>query len=136
MMSKKKVALVILDGWGYGAKDVSDAIHNAHTPCMDSLHKSFPHATLRTDGEYVGLPEGQMGNSEVGHMNIGASKLILSSITYQLYCEGVSINFKCQRDVRECFKYFQQHLCWYRNRSFIFSSHFELYCHSGLEVAG
>jgi 2,3-bisphosphoglycerate-independent phosphoglycerate mutase len=80
MMSKKKVALVILDGWGYGAKDVSDAIHNAHTPCMDSLQKSFPHATLRTDGEYVGLPKGQMGNSEVGHMNIGAGRVVFQDL--------------------------------------------------------
>ena len=62
-MSKKKVALVILDGWGYGAQDASDAIFNAPTPCVDALHKDFPHATLRTDGEFVGLPEGQMGNS-------------------------------------------------------------------------
>ena len=79
-MSKKKVALVILDGWGYGAKDASDAIHNAHTPCMDSLHKNFPNATLRTDGEFVGLPEGQMGNSEVGHMNIGAGRVVFQDL--------------------------------------------------------
>ena len=79
-MSKNKVALVILDGWGYGAQDTSDAIHNAHTPCMDFLHNSFPHATLRTDGEYVGLPEGQMGNSEVGHMNIGAGRIVFQDL--------------------------------------------------------
>ena len=69
---KKKAALIILDGWGYGARDESDAIYKAHTPCVDSLHASVPHAELRTDGNFVGLPEGQMGNSEVGHMNIGA----------------------------------------------------------------
>jgi 2,3-bisphosphoglycerate-independent phosphoglycerate mutase len=79
-MGKKKVALVILDGWGYGAKDASDAIFNAPTPCMDALHKDFPHATLRTDGEFVGLPEGQMGNSEVGHMNIGAGRVVFQDL--------------------------------------------------------
>ena len=79
-MSKKKVALVILDGWGYGAQDASDAIFNAPTPCVDALHKDFPHATLRTDGEFVGLPEGQMGNSEVGHMNIGAGRVVFQDL--------------------------------------------------------
>ena len=79
-MSKKKVALVILDGWGYGAQDASDAIFNAPTPCVDALHQDFPHATLRTDGEFVGLPEGQMGNSEVGHMNIGAGRVVFQDL--------------------------------------------------------
>ena len=79
-MSKKKVALVILDGWGYGAQDASDAIFNAPTPCMDGLHESQPHASLRTDGEFVGLPEGQMGNSEVGHMNIGAGRVVFQDL--------------------------------------------------------
>ena len=77
---KKKVTLIILDGWGYGAKDESDAIYNAETPCMDRLHKEVPHATLRTDGNYVGLPEGQMGNSEVGHMNIGAGRIVYQDL--------------------------------------------------------
>ena len=77
---KKKAALIILDGWGYGAKDESDAIYNAETLCMDMLRKEFPHATLRTDGNYVGLPEGQMGNSEVGHMNIELEELSIRSV--------------------------------------------------------
>ena len=80
MSEKKKAALIILDGWGYGAKDDSDAIFNANTPCMDDLHKSVPHATLRTDGNHVGLPEGQMGNSEVGHMNIGAGRIVFQDL--------------------------------------------------------
>ena len=80
MFEKKKAALIILDGWGYGAKDDSDAIFNANTPCMDDLHKSVPHATLRTDGNHVGLPEGQMGNSEVGHMNIGAGRIVFQDL--------------------------------------------------------
>lgn len=77
---KKKAALIILDGWGYGAKDESDAIFNANTPCMDKLHATYPHATLRTDGNFVGLPDGQMGNSEVGHMNIGAGRIVYQDL--------------------------------------------------------
>jgi 2,3-bisphosphoglycerate-independent phosphoglycerate mutase len=71
----KKVILLILDGWGIGKKDSSDAIHNANTPFIDSL-SSRPNATIKTFGENVGLPEGQMGNSEVGHMNIGAGRVV------------------------------------------------------------
>lgn len=72
----KKVGLVILDGWGLGNGSHSDAINQAITPFTDSLFARFPHATLRTDGENVGLPDGQMGNSEVGHMNIGAGRIV------------------------------------------------------------
>jgi 2,3-bisphosphoglycerate-independent phosphoglycerate mutase len=72
----KKVGLVILDGWGLGNGSHSDAINQAITPFTDSLFARYPHATLRTDGENVGLPEGQMGNSEVGHMNIGAGRVV------------------------------------------------------------
>lgn len=71
----KKVILLILDGWGIGKHDKSDAIYNANTPFVDSLNK-HPHATLKTFGENVGLPDGQMGNSEVGHMNIGAGRIV------------------------------------------------------------
>ena len=94
---KKKLALVILDGWGYGAKDDSDAIFNAQTPTMDALHLNHPHAALRTDGEFVGLPVGQMGNSEVGHMNIGAGRVVFQDLlrinkaieTGEFSCESV-----------------------------------------------
>ncbi len=72
----KKAALIILDGWGIGDKSHSDAVYNANTPVTDALSQKYPHATLRTDGENVGLPEGQMGNSEVGHMNIGAGRVV------------------------------------------------------------
>ena len=75
-----KVALLILDGWGIGKKDRSDAIFNANTPFMDSLLASSPNATLLTDGENVGLPEGQMGNSEVGHLNIGAGRVVYQDL--------------------------------------------------------
>lgn len=72
----KKVALIILDGWGIGDGSKSDAIANANTPFVDSLYKKYPHSTLRTSGEHVGLPDGQMGNSEVGHLNIGAGRIV------------------------------------------------------------
>ena len=76
----KKLALLILDGWGIGNGSVSDAIANAKTPFMDSLYKSYPYSTLLTFGEHVGLPEGQMGNSEVGHLNIGAGRVIYQEL--------------------------------------------------------
>jgi len=71
-----KAAIIILDGWGIGDKSHSDAIFNAKTPFTDSLYDNYPNSTLRTDGENVGLPTGQMGNSEVGHMNIGAGRVV------------------------------------------------------------
>src|ERR671910_139538 len=77
----KKVALLILDGWGHGDKSKSDAIYTANTPFMDSLEKNYPNAELATDGENVGLPDGQMGNSEVGHLNIGAGRIVYQELT-------------------------------------------------------
>lgn len=71
-MSQKKVILIIMDGWGLGKVPASDAIRNANTPFVSSLYSQFPNTTLTTCGEAVGLPEGQMGNSEVGHLNLGA----------------------------------------------------------------
>lgn len=78
---KKKVALLILDGWGHGDKSKSDGIYNADTPFMDKLESEKPAAELLTHGEYVGLPEGQMGNSEVGHLNIGAGRIVYQELT-------------------------------------------------------
>lgn len=75
------IGLIILDGWGIGDKTHSDAIFNARTPYMDSLLQNYPSATLRTSGEEVGLPEGQMGNSEVGHLNIGAGRIVYQELT-------------------------------------------------------
>lgn len=77
----KKVALLILDGWGHGDHSKSDGIFNADTPFVDSLEKNYPNAELLTDGEHVGLPEGQMGNSEVGHLNIGAGRIVYQELT-------------------------------------------------------
>ena len=75
-----KTALIILDGWGLGNADGNNAIEVAQTPYVDSLNAHTPHATLRTDGEHVGLPDGQMGNSEVGHMNIGAGRVVYQDL--------------------------------------------------------
>lgn len=75
-MDPRKAVLIVLDGWGIGAGDRTDAIATARTPFMDGLLRDAPHATLLTDGEHVGLPRGQMGNSEVGHLNIGAGRVV------------------------------------------------------------
>lgn len=80
-MNKNKVGLIILDGWGIGDKSRSDAVHNAATPVMDNLLISYPNTQLLTSGENVGLPKGQMGNSEVGHMNIGAGRIVYQELT-------------------------------------------------------
>lgn len=76
----KKVILVILDGWGIGNKSKGDVIYNTPTPNMDRLVAKYPHAQLLTSGENVGLPEGQMGNSEVGHLNIGAGRVLYQDL--------------------------------------------------------
>lgn len=71
---------MILDGWGITQDPKVSAIYNAKTPFINSLYDKFPHAELRTDGEHVGLPEGQMGNSEVGHMNLGAGRIVYQNL--------------------------------------------------------
>lgn len=76
MLAHSRAFLLILDGWGIGPKPEADAIRQANTPFMDSLLRRYPNSTLTTFGEDVGLPEGQMGNSEVGHMNIGAGRIV------------------------------------------------------------
>ncbi|MDB5007253.1 MAG: phosphoglycerate mutase [Mucilaginibacter sp.] len=80
MENKKKIALIILDGWGYGRNDESNAILAANTPFFDSLLKQYPHSKLEASGIAVGLPEGQMGNSEVGHMNLGAGRVVYQEL--------------------------------------------------------
>lgn len=77
---KNKVLLMILDGWGIGDHTKRDAITTAHPQFMDSLMEKYPHAQLLTSGENVGLPDGQMGNSEVGHQNIGAGRVIYQDL--------------------------------------------------------
>src|SRR5215468_5226633 len=72
----KKVMLMIMDGWGHGKHPPSDAIYQANVPFVKGLYAKYPHSELITCAEAVGLPEGQMGNSEVGHMNIGAGRIV------------------------------------------------------------
>lgn len=84
----KKVLLMILDGWGIGKHDKSNAIYNAGEPNIDALAAKYPHSQLQACGENVGLPDGQMGNSEVGHLNIGAGRIV--------YQDLVKINKACQ----------------------------------------
>ena len=76
----KKVILLILDGWGITQNPNVSAIFNAKTPYINSLYDTFPSSELRTDGEHVGLPDGQMGNSEVGHMNLGAGRIVYQNL--------------------------------------------------------
>src|SRR5881397_52361 len=79
-MAQKKAILVIMDGWGLGKVKSSDAIQAAHTPFVSSLYSTYPNTTLTTCGEAVGLPEGQMGNSEVGHLNLGAGRIVYQEL--------------------------------------------------------
>ena len=83
-----KVLLMILDGWGDGHHDKADVIWTVHPAYISAMTEQYPHAELRTDGENVGLPEGQMGNSEVGHLNIGAGRVV--------YQDLVKINRACR----------------------------------------
>ncbi|MEO7216207.1 2,3-bisphosphoglycerate-independent phosphoglycerate mutase [Mucilaginibacter sp.] len=78
--NRKKVALIILDGWGYGRQDESNAILAANTPFFDSMIANYPNSKLEASGLAVGLPEGQMGNSEVGHMNLGAGRVVYQEL--------------------------------------------------------
>ncbi len=83
-----KVLLMILDGWGNGDHSKSDVIYSMHPAYIEAMTAKYPHAELKTDGENVGLPEGQMGNSEVGHLNIGAGRVV--------YQDLVKINRACR----------------------------------------
>jgi len=83
----KKALLIILDGWGIGNHSESDVIAQTATPYMDYLKATYPHSELQASGEYVGLPDGQMGNSETGHLNIGAGRVV--------YQDLVKINHAC-----------------------------------------
>ncbi len=76
----KKVILMILDGWGISPNPEVSAVDKANTPFIDSLYNNYPHSELRTDGEHVGLPVGQMGNSEVGHINLGAGRIVYQNL--------------------------------------------------------
>ncbi|QJQ95562.1 MULTISPECIES: 2,3-bisphosphoglycerate-independent phosphoglycerate mutase [Halomonadaceae] len=77
----RPVALIILDGYGHNADPTANAVAAAITPVMDRLKRDYPHSLLNTDGRHVGLPDGQMGNSEVGHMNLGAGRIVYQDFT-------------------------------------------------------
>ncbi|HEV8084950.1 MAG TPA: 2,3-bisphosphoglycerate-independent phosphoglycerate mutase [Chitinophagaceae bacterium] len=79
-MDAKKVILIIMDGWGLGKVKESDALQHANVPFVTSLYSKYPHTTLVTCGKAVGLPEGQMGNSEVGHLNLGAGRVVYQEL--------------------------------------------------------
>jgi 2,3-bisphosphoglycerate-independent phosphoglycerate mutase len=79
-MKNKKIILIIMDGWGLGTVKSSDAIQNANVPFVQSLYSKYPNTTLVTCGEAVGLPAGQMGNSEVGHLNLGAGRIVYQEL--------------------------------------------------------
>ena len=80
MQRRRPVMLVILDGWGWREETADNAVRQAKTPTFDRLWSTGPHAFLRTSGLDVGLPEGQMGNSEVGHLTIGAGRVIMQDL--------------------------------------------------------
>ena len=87
-MKNKKTLLMILDGWGIGDGSKADVISQVPTPNLDYYKKNYPNSRLHASGEDVGLPDGQMGNSEVGHLNIGAGRVI--------YQDLVKINKECK----------------------------------------
>lgn len=104
----KKALLMILDGWGIGDKSAADAIYSTPTPNWDRLLATYPHSQLQASGENVGLPDGQMGNSEVGHLNIGAGRIV--------YQDLVKINRACKDnsilqnpEIISAFAYAKQH---------------------------
>jgi 2,3-bisphosphoglycerate-independent phosphoglycerate mutase len=103
-MNGKKTLLIILDGWGHGNKTQSDVIFNAKTPFIDSLYLNYPNSELLTDGEQVGLPKGQMGNSEVGHLNIGAGRIVYQDLVkINNACDNNSISLNAS--LKESFDY-------------------------------
>src|SRR6201992_2288666 len=81
MSRPKPLVLIILDGWGYRAETKANAIALARKPTYDRLLREYPNTLIHTSGPYVGLPEGQMGNSEVGHLNIGAGRVVHMDVT-------------------------------------------------------
>ncbi|WP_422083875.1 2,3-bisphosphoglycerate-independent phosphoglycerate mutase [Ulvibacterium sp.] len=100
----KKVILMILDGWGKSLDPKVSAIDNANTPFIDSLYKKYPNANLLTDGMNVGLPEGQMGNSEVGHMNLGAGRIVYQDLA-KINLAVKEDKLKEEKVLQEAFKY-------------------------------
>jgi 2,3-bisphosphoglycerate-independent phosphoglycerate mutase len=104
----KKVILMILDGWGKSPDPKVSAIDNANTPFIDSLYLNYPNASLRTDGLNVGLPEGQMGNSEVGHMNLGAGRIVYQDLA-KINLAVQNKTLATEQPLVDAFTYAKQH---------------------------
>ena len=103
----KKVLLMILDGWGKGKESSISAIDKANTPFIDSLYMDYSNSELSASGKDVGLPDGQMGNSEVGHMNLGAGRVIFQDLV-RLNNEIESNNFSDNKEFINCINYLKK----------------------------
>lgn len=106
----KKALLMILDGWGIGNRSKSDAIYSTPTPYWDYLLENYPHSELLAGGESVGLPDGQMGNSEVGHLNIGAGRVVYQDLVKinRAIKDGSILN---NPEIKSAFEYARDHKC-------------------------
>ena len=104
----KKVILLILDGWGITQNPNVSAIFNAKTPYINSLYDVYPSSELRTDGEHVGLPDGQMGNSEVGHMNLGAGRIVYQNLA-KINIAVREGKLSKEKELLNAFKYAKEH---------------------------
>jgi len=104
---QKKIALIILDGWGYGRNDASNAILAAKTPFFDSMLQKYPNSKLEASGVAVGLPAGQMGNSEVGHMNLGAGRVVYQELG-RIHKAVDDNEFPTNPVIKEAFEYAKQ----------------------------
>ena len=109
-MVKKKALLMILDGWGIGDKQKDDVIYSTPTPFIDSLYTKYPHLQLLACGENVGLPDGQMGNSEVGHLNIGAGRIVYQDLVKinRSIADGSILENK---EIKSAYGYAKEHGC-------------------------
>ncbi|RKS00686.1 MULTISPECIES: 2,3-bisphosphoglycerate-independent phosphoglycerate mutase [unclassified Flavobacterium] len=104
----KKVILMILDGWGKSPDPKVSAIDNANVPFINGLYKQYPNAQLRTDGLNVGLPEGQMGNSEVGHMNLGAGRIVYQDLA-KINLAVENKTFNKEKSIADAFQYAKEY---------------------------
>ena len=104
----KKTILLILDGWGIPENENASAIYHANTPFIDSLYQNYPNATLLTHGMNVGLPDGQMGNSEVGHMNLGAGRIVYQDLA-KINLAIKNNTLKNEQVLTDAFRYAKEH---------------------------
>lgn len=107
-MADKKALLIILDGYGIGDHKKDDAIFNTPTPFMDELVAKYPHSQLQASGEHVGLPDGQMGNSEVGHLNIGAGRVVYQDLV-KINRSIADGSFAENSEIKSAFSYAKEH---------------------------